>query len=851
MPPRAAHSSYLHVLTRTGGAARVVPLTGTLVRVGRGAGCDVPIDDPRLADVHCVLRRRGEGWTVEPAGLAGRVLVDGVTIQGPQPLSPGATVRIGEVRLSLHALVGDADPSTPGSFETPLAVEATSVEPRVLASGSDPAVPSPIPDATPAPSDPDADSEAERLARWQASLEFRERWLASRREEQRWEQRWRSAGDRLKARSPAGLVGRAPSADPLRPRPEPPRAPDRVDLGGRVRHERPDREPPTPPVHRPELPPRPVAPSPPPTARRQPPEPFRRPVFEPIHPDPDRDRDNTDGPVTLLDAEELAARRAWEESNAAGFRPDPTPAAAPQPADQPGSLVRPLLIESDFAFDLTDATTGPAVEPMVDAVPAPPAAPGVDSLPVAPDPTLAPIPEPVRAESVALVDPGPEPVGPSPAVWLPTPVETEPSPAVPADERARSVPPAPEPDTEPTVEPHGLAPLDRSNEGTPWPSAREILEAHRARVSEGERSPVLEASRRRRPVPTAAQAPESWTLPAAIAVPPAVALTLFLGGLGLALCWLWAQDQRVAASISDRLLAGQSLPPSGLEADRLPSPSWWGSTADHLYGHAVALGTPDDPTRSDEIRFLLGLAAGASPLHPGVRFSAARLRPEASTDATDLNLSRDILPMALAGRHRLAAGDRERALLHYREALELAVRSDPADSAEPRKDTGSRDGRLLLPNEDLIAPIIRELAAYPGWSYEDWKPAIPEEGVALLATYRVLRDRNDRAADRVLDRLITAESDPEGAAPWPAVERAARAEARAERRQWREAEALYRTALAGTTAPRLRHAWWLNLAEIEGRLNDFDARRAALDRAWNEVEDPDAPGQSSAGGAAP
>lgn len=890
---------FLHIPTQNGSAARVLPLQGTVVRVGRSAGCDVRVDAPGLADVHCRFRHRGSVWTVEPVSGLARVLVDGVVIDQATPVSAGSAVQLGPVRLGLHAVVRQERPA-PGSFETPLAIEPHAAEALAEAEAAISQVAAaPVVEGEAASGATNATAvEAERLARWQASLEFRERWLESRREELWWEQRWRAASERLRSRgTPPSPVGRAVPPEPGRSRPGPALGPERVDLTRPVSLDRPG----------PSLAPRPATPArptlpPDPLARRRPPEP---PPIPPV------DRSLAawaeEPLLPLLDPEEQAARIAWENpSPDAGpvivpvdreladvappaadleiarereSEPDALDLAPAPTAWLPAAPERPL-IESDFAFDpvvllpgfdpkrvdgsTADTLAAPVLEPDAVAVaaPAPSTTVGRSSdrmlvaLPSPKEveaPTLPPIAMPAQGSrltepvTAARAERSEDRTAFTPVAMAPT-VEVLERTTTRADQGQGSVPepgiarePAPqtpEPVVTTPAESLPLAPLDRTAGDAGWPSAREILEAHRAqqaRAADGERSP--EPHRRRRPVPTASQPPETWSVPAALALPPALALAVLVGGLGLALAGLWVQDESAAATASDRLLAGQVLPAQGLDVPGLPRPSWWASTADHLYQHAVVIGPADDPARAEEARFLLGLAASAAPLHPGVRYTAARWRPDSATDATDLNLSRDIVTQALAARHRLAAGDRERALIHYRDALEMACRSHPSDAAGPKKDPGSRDGRLLLPNEDLIGPIVRELAAHPGWTYDDWSAALPDHGVALLAGYRALRDRNDRAADRVLDRLISAAPESIASSPWPAVERAARAEARAERRQWREAETLYRAALASTSDTRLRHAWWLNLAEIAGRLNDLDARREALDRAWNETED--------------
>src|SRR4051794_37572579 len=41
-----------------------LPLTGDLIVLGRGAGCDLGLVSPEVAPVHCVIARLGGGWRI-------------------------------------------------------------------------------------------------------------------------------------------------------------------------------------------------------------------------------------------------------------------------------------------------------------------------------------------------------------------------------------------------------------------------------------------------------------------------------------------------------------------------------------------------------------------------------------------------------------------------------------------------------------------------------------------------------------------------------------------------------------------------------------------------------------------
>jgi tetratricopeptide (TPR) repeat protein len=374
------------------------------------------------------------------------------------------------------------------------------------------------------------------------------------------------------------------------------------------------------------------------------------------------------------------------------------------------------------------------------------------------------------------------------------------------------------------------APIDRIAEEHAWPSAKEILAA--ARAERTAPAPARPRSRKR-PEPTVARAPEQWALPAWMAVPPAFAVVLVGSIGGLALAWAWAQDDRAAGALANHLLAGRQVPSAGLTVEPLANPTWWGTTADHLLWRAAALGRVDgDPARAEEVEFLLGQAAQASPAHPGVRFALARAASggEAGRDAVP---SRDVFALAVAARNRLRAGRTEEALGLYREALAMAAEADPRRAEPPAFDPDSRVQRHRLPNEDLFAPVLRDMAAESGWTPSEWTAALPDRGVVWLAAYRVLRDRGGAGADEVLDGLLNRPApSPDDSTVHAAVELAAQAEGHAFRGEWAEAESRYLEAIRRVGDPGLRRTWWLNVSEVYSRLNDLDKRHAARENAW-------------------
>ena len=94
-------AAYLHIRARGSRATRIVALAGPTVRIGRGRPCEVRLEDPRLAEVQCLLRRRGQGWHLQPLGVPGPLTIDGRTVDGPRPIPMGTTLRLLECWLTL------------------------------------------------------------------------------------------------------------------------------------------------------------------------------------------------------------------------------------------------------------------------------------------------------------------------------------------------------------------------------------------------------------------------------------------------------------------------------------------------------------------------------------------------------------------------------------------------------------------------------------------------------------------------------------------------------------------------------------------------------------------------------
>ncbi len=72
-----------------------------LVRIGRGPDCHVQVEEPELADVQCLLRRRGHHWIVEAFGPPGPVRLGERPISGQHRIPKDTTVTVGSTQLTI------------------------------------------------------------------------------------------------------------------------------------------------------------------------------------------------------------------------------------------------------------------------------------------------------------------------------------------------------------------------------------------------------------------------------------------------------------------------------------------------------------------------------------------------------------------------------------------------------------------------------------------------------------------------------------------------------------------------------------------------------------------------------
>jgi tetratricopeptide (TPR) repeat protein len=333
-------------------------------------------------------------------------------------------------------------------------------------------------------------------------------------------------------------------------------------------------------------------------------------------------------------------------------------------------------------------------------------------------------------------------------------------------------------------------------------------------------------------MPTVGQEPACWRASLWLVWVPAMLATVVLGPLATFGAWSWSIEALHCGVVANRLVwNGARLEPLPVWVTP-PNANWWATTSGHLMLWALWLDrTASDPAAFEEAREQLAAAARVSPLQASVRYALARADQGPWT--TSLALSRDVLPLAWTGHQLRAAGKKEAAARAYRAALELVAQADLSRLAAPTFIDDTQIRRYALPAEELVGPIVRDMADSADWTYAEWSAVLPPSAVVQLAAVRLLRERGSPDADTTLDALLSVDRNgtavARGAAAAVAI--AAHAEALALKQRWSEADQRYRQAIDLMPDPTFRRSWWMNLADIALRQNDESGRQKALEAA--------------------
>ena len=162
-PPRpvapATAAPLATILVRTGALkGSRLPIRVPVVNIGRADYNDLVIPDDSVSSAHAKLQRREGVWVLTDLGSTNGTVVDGEKVAGEAVLSPGATVRLGEVGLLFDPPAeGDTGPAAAGTkvmgaiqMPSPAPAPSTPAPPRA------PVPPPPVapPPRVPAPRTP-------------------------------------------------------------------------------------------------------------------------------------------------------------------------------------------------------------------------------------------------------------------------------------------------------------------------------------------------------------------------------------------------------------------------------------------------------------------------------------------------------------------------------------------------------------------------------------------------------------------------------------------------------------------------------------------------------------------------
>ena len=872
-------STCLHIQDRESGPIRVVELPWISVRIGRAAHCEVRLTEHELPDEVCRLQRRGQSWRLVPCKSESPILLEGRRPGGSCLLPFNVPFRVGQYCLTLrHDRAAEPDweiysgPAPQQPAEAQVLIESwhsTSERPSVAESGRER---SPEADLTPEHTVIPVIADERPLANAppdpaQAAVES-----ASSREP--WDTRWKALGAQVKARAEKNRHGPeikrpayqsefepVPLREPRLPLIQPAVSSTIRPTAAAVRA--------------------PAATKLEPTWARAKPEPawrdhqaeIRTPLAPAQQPWQDLTARETpvqsrQGPLDVIVLEDQVAPRQDEVP----VEIEPVPVAS---APDHVSFSTVSVAPAESVVSMAPAESVVSVAPAESVVSVAPAESVVSVTPAESVVSIAPaesVVEPSELElqtaeidlpssspeqpeaandtvAQAAVEFGPREPAPSPDR---PPVEAKKrdrggtslagTPRRKAVRRAERAPAQVQPASElraalPSRDTSGS--LAREVE---WPSAKDILATHRAAspsrvpATNGKKATKIKVGSKA--IPTLARAPAHWAPPVWLAGPAVAVFVLAVALPACVLSWLWARDSYTASIVTDRLLASDGTAQRRPLPDSVTPPEggWTRSTPAHLANWAIFLSrfAGEDNHSPEEPAALLERALQASPINATARLARAQLEP---TDAAPtvslrgLGLSRDAASLAWSARRLMAAGKKDDALKLYGRALSVALPSESSRAAIPRFSDDPGVPRYLLPGEEQVREIVRELVSSNAWTFLEWSGVLPDTPIVLIAAARLLREQDRGEAEAVLDRILNEKQIPEASGTAGPVTFAARAEAFALRSRWSEANQLYRQAIESTDDATIQRSWWFNFADISFRLDDETQRQAALQAA--------------------
>ena len=145
-PPSSAALPLASFLFRTGDLkGKRLPIKVPVVNIGRGDYNDVVIADPSVSTMHAKLQRREAIWILTDLGSTNGTFIEGERLTGEAPLSPGTTIRFGDISALFEPLDEAVAPQRPNRTQMMPRIEAEPAKVAEEKREAEPAVEAPQP----------------------------------------------------------------------------------------------------------------------------------------------------------------------------------------------------------------------------------------------------------------------------------------------------------------------------------------------------------------------------------------------------------------------------------------------------------------------------------------------------------------------------------------------------------------------------------------------------------------------------------------------------------------------------------------------------------------------------------
>ena len=115
-PPAAEAAPLASLLVRSGAfRGKRLPVKAPVVNIGRADYNDIVIAEPSVSTTHAKLQRRDDVWVLNDLGSTNGTYVEGEPVTGETALTPGTTLKFGEVAVLFEPFDDRPSPKLPGT----------------------------------------------------------------------------------------------------------------------------------------------------------------------------------------------------------------------------------------------------------------------------------------------------------------------------------------------------------------------------------------------------------------------------------------------------------------------------------------------------------------------------------------------------------------------------------------------------------------------------------------------------------------------------------------------------------------------------------------------------------------